>query len=280
MHWIWVGLGLLVLGAVLYWQLIVAEGAYLGRHVVAWLYDISAHLYDRIKQYDSGYEQWFLGQPLSRALAIVPNPLILDVATGTARLARTLFKQPGFQGRMVGLDYSQKMLREAVRKTEPWSERLTFIWQEAGTLPFPDESFEAVACLEALEFFPHPPEALKEMIRVLRPGGILLITNRISKDARLLLPGRIYQPDAFENMLKDLDLEMVRTQTWQEDYDLIWARKAGARGHTASLTVEEVLRCPHCGGPLRRIDQTFVCPEEDLHFPISKQGIIEMARPV
>jgi len=50
------------------------------------LYDWSARVYERIKRYDSGDEQWFLGLPLAEALQWLPSPLVLDVATGTGRL--------------------------------------------------------------------------------------------------------------------------------------------------------------------------------------------------
>ena len=76
---------------------------------------------------------------------------------------------------------------------------------------------------------PDPDHVLREMVRVLRPGGILLTTNRIGKDARWL-PGRTNTSEAFEAKLHALPLEMVRTKLWQEDYDLVSAVKAGARG--------------------------------------------------
>ena len=273
---IWVLPALLLLGLILYWQLIIAEGAYLGRRAVAWLYNRSARIYDNIKQYNPEYEQWFLGIPLTRALALVPDPLVLDVATGTARLARTLLPQSGFHGRMIVLDYSRKMLREAVKNTRSWSEQLTFLWQDAAVLPFPDDTFDAVSCLEALEFMPRPEQVLAEMVRVLRPGGILLTTNRIGKQARLL-PGHTYTPATFETLLRSLNLEMVRTQIWQEDYDLLWAVKPGVDGPVGMRRLPEILRCPRCGGPLHRKDDAFVCVAKGRRYPIAEDGVIEMA---
>ncbi|HOU14572.1 MAG TPA: class I SAM-dependent methyltransferase [Anaerolineae bacterium] len=276
MGWIIGIVGLVVIAALLYWQLILAEGAYLGRRVVILLYDWSARVYDRIKGFNPGYEQWFLGLPLTQALADFPDPLILDVATGTARLARTLFQQNNFRGRLIGVDLSRKMLQQAAQATEAWATRITFICQDAGQLPFPDETFDAVACLEALEFMPDPAQVLREMVRVLRPGGIFLITNRIGADARWL-PGRTYKPETFEARLRALPLEMVRTKLWQEDYDLISAVKVGARIPSAARRLEEILRCPTCQGALQRDGDAFHC--ENRHtFPITSDGIIQMAR--
>ncbi|MGQ9768890.1 MAG: class I SAM-dependent methyltransferase, partial [Anaerolineae bacterium] len=120
-------LGLALAGLLLYWQLVLAEGAYLGPRVVTLLYDWSAHAYERIKQFDAGDEQWFLGLPLARALELIPAPLVLDVATGTGRLPLALLRQPPFEGRIIGLDLSRHMLREAVRHTGLFADRLTYL---------------------------------------------------------------------------------------------------------------------------------------------------------
>ena len=120
-----VGLGLL--GLFLYWQLVIAEGSYLGPGIVTLMYDWSARAYERIKQYDGGDEQWFLGIPLARALELIPAPLVLDVATGTGRLPRALLRQPPFEGRVIGLDLSRRMLRQAVGLTAQFADRLSYI---------------------------------------------------------------------------------------------------------------------------------------------------------
>ena len=273
MGWVIGILVVLILGALLYWQLIIAEGAYLGREVVTLLYDWSARMYDRIKQFQPRYEQWFLARPLANALFSFPNPWILDVAVGTARLGRALFREVSFRGKVVGLDLSRKMLEQAAAKTKSWSDRLPLLWQNASDLPFPDDTFEAVACLEALEFMPDPEVVLREMVRVLRPGGILMTTNRIGRDARWM-PGRTYDSKVFEALLRDLGLEMVRTRPWQEDYDLIWAVKPGSLTPLDPRPLETLLRCPLCGSEVRREDGAFICETSHV-IPIAPDRIIE-----
>ncbi len=309
MVWLWVILGLVLLGIFIYWQLIIAEGAYLGRRVVTYLYDVYANAYDNIKEFDAYYEQSFLGLPLSRKLSMVPDPLVLDVATGTARLPRALFGQAGsqrgtgFHGRVIGLDLSRKMLKQGVRRTRPWADRITFIWQDASHLPFPDATFDAVACMEALEFMPDPLGVLTELVRVLRPGGTLLTSNRIGRDARFM-PGRTFSPYEFESHLRALPLEMIRTQPWQVDYDLIWAVKQGVSRPTGMRRLEEILRCPRCGAAMQRTPRSktfgeqgektetfderkkrsevpgkrevFICGNGHI-YPIAKDGVIELA---
>jgi SAM-dependent methyltransferase len=270
-------LGLLLIGLVLYWQLIVAEGAYLGPRAVVLLYDWSARIYERIKQYDAGDEQWFLGLPLARALALIPAPLVLDVATGTGRLPRALLRQPAFEGRVIGLDLSRRMLREAVRRTAQFADRLTYIWQDAQRLPFDDGVFDAVTCLEALEFTPNPRDVLVELVRVLRPGGVLLVTNRVGRDARFM-PGKAFPRDAFEQLLREFPLEEVRVRPWQMDYDLVWAVKAGEPRGGGVRPLPQVLRCPACGGHVGREAQAFRCAACARAYPVAEDGVIEMAR--
>jgi len=281
MDWLALALGLaglVLLGLFLYWQLIVAEGAYLGSRVVILLYDWSARVYERIKQYDSGDEQWFLGLPLARALELIPAPLVFDVATGTGRLPRALLRQPDFEGRVIGLDLSRRMLREAVRRTAQFADRLTYVWQDAGRLPFDDGTFDAVTCLEALEFMPNPRAVLAELVRTLRPGGVLLVTNRIGRDATFL-PGRAFPRDGFELVLRALPLEEVKVRPWQVDYDLAWAVKAGEPHGGGIRPLPEILRCPACGGRLNPQARTFRCTGCARTYPIAEDGVIEMAGP-
>ncbi len=284
MNWISLGLGLVglvLLGLVLYWQLIVAEGTYLGPRIVVLLYDWSARVYERIKQFDSGNEQWFLGLPLARALDLIPAPLVLDVATGTGRLPRALLRQPAFEGRVIGLDLSRRMLHQAVQRTAQFADRLTYIWQDARKLPFDDGTFDAVACLEALEFTPDPRAILAELVRVLRPGGVLLVTNRIGRDAKLL-PGRAFPRDEFEHELHEFPLEDVKVRPWQQDYDLAWAIKAGEPHGGSVRPLPKILRCPACGGRLDPGTQdgtrAFDCVGCTRTYPVAEDGVIEMAR--
>lgn len=277
MAWVALALGLVLLGLLLYWQLVIAEGTYLGPRLVMLLYDWSARAYERIKQFDAGAEQWFLGLPLARALELIPAPLVLDVATGTGRLPRVLLRQPAFDGRVIGLDLSRRMLREAVHKTAQFADRLTFVWQDARNLPFDDDTFDGVTCLEALEFTPDPRAVLAELVRVLRPGGVLLVTNRVGPDAKFL-PGRAFPRDEFERLLRELPLEDVRVQPWQVDYDLAWAVKAGEPRGGGIRPLSEILRCPACGDRLNRETQAFRCADCGRVYPIAEDDVVEMAR--
>ncbi len=231
-----------------YWLVISTEGAYLGRRAVAYLYDRGASTYDQVKEFDAVQDGWDLAVPLQRALRDVKKPLVLDVATGTGRVPLALLRCLDFDGRIVGLDISLKMLQEARRKTAGHHDRVTLVWKDALALPFRDSAFDAVSCVEALEFMPDPRLCLQEMVRVLRSGGTLLVTNRIGFDA-FLMPGRTFSNKQIEEFLPSLGCSSVEIKRWQTYYDIVWARKEGdlsPRERTEEPL--DVLCCPDCIG--------------------------------
>jgi hypothetical protein len=62
------------------------------------------------------------------------------------------------------------------------------------------------------------------MVRVLRPGGWLLITNRVGWEARLI-PGHTWTRAQLVSTLRRLPLTDISVRPWQSYYDLAWARK-------------------------------------------------------
>jgi ubiquinone/menaquinone biosynthesis C-methylase UbiE/uncharacterized protein YbaR (Trm112 family) len=277
--WLLVGAGgAAAVALLLWWQLIVAEGTYLGPRVVSWTYDVVASRYDDIKQFSPRDESWFVAQPLLAALSGVERPLLLDVATGTGRLPLALLAEhlAARGGRIAALDLSPGMLRRARAKLRPYGEAVRLIRQDAGRLPFADGTFDAVTCLESLEFMPRPATALAEMVRVLAPGGVLMVTNRVGVEARLL-PGRALPRPAFDALLSTLPLAQVDVHPWQSNYDLATARKQGAalpagKGAHDPLAL---LLCPACGGRLERAGVELSCSGCARHYGL-EEGIADL----
>ena len=223
-----VALGLAALTALAWWLLIQTEGVYLGPRVVRLLYDRSAHEYDEIKEFDDDSDDRHLGGPLAERLAGDEDALVLDVGTGTARLPLSLFRHLDFKGRIVGLDSSPGMLEAAQAKTVVFSESIDLVRSDARVLPFPTAACDAVTCIEALEFLPDVRQSLREMVRVLRPGGTLVVTNRCGFD-RWSFPGRGAGADEFERLLGSLGVSDMRTERWLTYYDLVWATRTDER---------------------------------------------------
>lgn len=205
-----------------WWLIFETEGVYLGRGVVIWLYDVYADRYDRIKKYSKIFDHAYLAQPIMDMIAPHQSPLVLDVATGTGRLPLALLNHAHFQGRIIAADLSRRMLAHAADKFIDDEARVTLLRAPAENLPFADDTFDVVTCLEALEFMERPREALREVIRVLRPGGLLLTTNRISTR---VMPGKTWTNDQIADILLDLGMEAVEIEPWQVDYNLVWGVK-------------------------------------------------------
>lgn len=281
MTWLWVVLGVVgvaALVALAYWQLIIAEGAYLGSRVVAATYNLVATRYDDIKQFEPRNESWFVAAPLLQALRHVECPLVLDVATGTGRLPLALLRDR-FRGQIVGLDLSQGMLRQARARLHPYGDQVHLMWQDASRLPFADETFDAVTCIESLEFLPNPLGGLAEMVRVLAPGGVLLVTNRVGYEARLL-PGRAIPRALFEQALTAHNLCDIQVRPWQKSYDLAIACKGGDLGRDGwcRSDLASFLLCPECGGELQRGVARLSCLACECVYPI-RDGIVCLAGP-
>ncbi len=270
--WFGVVVSAMLVGLWLYWQLVVAEGVYMGQRVVTWLYDLTAQRYDAIKQFDPEVEAIFLGRPIMEALRGQPAPFVLDVATGSGRLPRVVLEQPSFQGRIIALDASYEMLQVAVKHLAGAGGRVEFIWRDASQLPFLDDSFDLVCCLEMLEFTPHPQRQLQELCRVLQPGGLLVTTRRRGLDARLM-PGKTHSVEQFAFMLQQMGLTGIRVEPWQVDYDLVWARRPGIKFRSVT-TLSEVLVCNHCHRTsLVRDSHEVRCEHCNTSFPL-RSGII------
>lgn len=227
MIWVVVSVSLLLFGLLIYYLLVVTEGVFLGRRVVVWLYDRTAHKYDDLKAVEPELETFFLARPLHHHLKHIPNPLVLDVATGTGRLPVALLEEATFHGRVIGLDASASMLVVAAGKLRPYRFRAALTQQTSDRLPFAADRFDAVTCLEALEFFPDDATAVREMVRVLKPGGVLLVTRRKGAWGKAFL-GRYRTVAQFETFLRSVGLENVYTVPWQQEYDQVYGRKRSA----------------------------------------------------
>jgi SAM-dependent methyltransferase len=118
--------------------------------------------------------------PVTAALVqdagIDPGQAVLDVATGPGEPALSLAAIVGAKGRVIGVDVVPAMIDAAGR--EAGRRRLcnaSFRVAPADELPFDDESFDAVVSRFGVMFFPSPQEGIREMLRVLKPGGKLAV---------------------------------------------------------------------------------------------------------
>lgn len=122
-----------------------------------------------------------------------------------------------FVHRSVGVDLSPFAIREAQRRFP----RLEFLTASATALPFPEGAFHVVSCFDTLEHIPNPLAAARELRRVLRPGGTLLLRMPYDGLYRRLLGWNDHDPThvsvlsfaAWKHTLEETDFLIERSMT-------------------------------------------------------------------
>jgi len=150
---------------------------------------------------------------------------LLDVACGTGTMLQTLHEcYP--QARLAGCDISPEMLTVARRKL---GSGISLKECPAEALDYPDNAFQLVTCNSALHYFPDASAALREMHRVLKPGGQLIltdwcndfITSRIFNLTQTLLDAahvRTLRQREFESLLNSAEFNITHAEKYKIDW--------------------------------------------------------------
>ena len=106
-----------------------------------------------------------------------PGCHVLDFGCGTGVVTRDLAQRVGEQGRVVGIDPSQRLIREAIRraKGQGLQGRIEFRAAVGANLPFPDGSFDLVVASSVFCHIDKGLQGLAEMTRVARSGGVVVV---------------------------------------------------------------------------------------------------------
>lgn len=138
------------------------------------MFDAIAPKYDRVNRIVSlGLDQGWRRKTVA-SLQLGPGARVLDLATGTADLAIAIAElQP--DAVVIGSDPSPKMLDVGRTKVSGrgLTARLSLEEADAMSLPYEDETFDAVTMAFGIRNVPDRPRALREALRVLKPGGRL-----------------------------------------------------------------------------------------------------------
>ena len=115
-----------------------------------------------------------------------PGQAVLDIATGTGELIIGARRALAATGNAVGLDFCGAMLEEGRRKVRPSNGgHVAWVQGRAETLPFRTAAFDCVTLGFALRHFEDLVAALREMVRVLRPGGRVVVVEWTRPDAAI-----------------------------------------------------------------------------------------------
>ena len=133
---------------------------------------------------DIGQNSWLTSDEQDRFLQwleLSPGKTLLDVACGAGGPALRIAATTGCS--VVGIDVHEEAVRTArsLANQQGLTEHATFrVTDATGALPFPDASFDAITCVDAINHFPDRPLVVADWARLLKPGGRLLFTDPIT----------------------------------------------------------------------------------------------------
>jgi ubiquinone/menaquinone biosynthesis C-methylase UbiE len=167
------------------------------------LHGNAAELYERYAV------PYFLGPWAPRLVelaAFQQGERVLDLACGTGVVARLAAPHVGVTGHVTGLDLNAGMLAVARALPPPSGASITWIEGSAMALDLADASLDVIVCQQGFQFFPDQPAALREMHRVLVPGGRVLLS--VWKSAG---PDNIAVGEALERHVDSKAIRKLRT---------------------------------------------------------------------
>lgn len=129
--------------------------------------------------YDDTFGGWmkYSTNMVLNEFEIPEDPTCLDVACGTGVSTFELMNHCGRRGRFYGIDISRDSIEAAEEAaSREGLENVEFMYGDVESIEFPDAYFDLVLCNMSLHFFPDKPKALREMCRVLKPGGLWALT--------------------------------------------------------------------------------------------------------
>jgi SAM-dependent methyltransferase len=159
-------------------------------------------------------------------ISVQPDSVILDIGCGGGKSIEVLARRAR-HGKVYGVDYSKDMVQTSrfLNRGLIRSGRAEIRRASVSHLPFPDRSFDLVACFECCYFWPDMIESLREIRRVLRRDGLLLIANEVYRDPRFdernatwarLAHMQVYGPQEYRAFLSEAGFTTVNIETLPE----------------------------------------------------------------
>ncbi len=172
---------------------------------------------------------------MAKRLGLEPGSTLLDVGTGTGVFLPYLLAMIGRNGRVVGLDVADLMLQQACDKG--FRGEAQYICGDIMAVPCPDAMFDAVVCYSSFPHFQDKPRAFREIHRVLKDGGRLLIChtaprariNEIHAGNQVVSHDLIPDADEVREMLRAAGFTGIIIEDGQDSYLVIAQKRAQQR---------------------------------------------------
>jgi len=146
--------------------------------------------------------------PVLSKMRLAASDNVLDVGCGSGWLSRRIGKTVS-EGRLVGMDISDEMIRIA-RRNSADQHNLMFIVGEVAEIPWQPDFFSHVISVESAYYWPNPAAGIKEIFRVLRPGGSAWILINYYRDnphahqwgAQLAVPTHLLSAEQWSELFR------------------------------------------------------------------------------
>ena len=194
-----------ILGLLIF--IVATEGRYFGKRLLRWGYNRRSVAFEV-------RDDWELWENLIKRLKIGNSEELLDLGTQTGHLPRLVARKRGFEGHVVGIDWSEEMIQEARRQSrlEGTASKTRFLCRDVGEpLPFDNDTFTLVTCVTGLLNGLRAPELLfREVQRVLKVNGRVVF--RFETQPRR--PTLTRYPPWFTERLELLGFQLIETVPW------------------------------------------------------------------
>jgi len=165
---------------------------------------------------------------------LLPGDRVLDLGCGSGTHFAWIAAIVGADGRIVGIDHDPENVQIARSRIagQPWAGQVELREGPMSPLPFEDGAFDAVWCAGSLQYVADPVETIREMVRVVRPGGKVAVQD-VEMHPMLLGP----MPDELLIALKDC---LPRGDTRSDEGFVDWFTGHKLRGYLLEAGLREV----------------------------------------
>lgn len=178
--------------------------------------------------------------------------ILLDIATGGGHVSKTLSPHVGH---VFATDLTSQMLATAQKHLSSSCQNIWYVVADAEQLPFLDDTFDAVACRIAAHHFPNPHLFVKEVARVLKPGGKFLLIDNIAPEDNVLdqfmnkteklrdeSHGRCFSVSEWTQWFTEHGLDIQKSELRRKKFDFpVWVRRTTESEEQVQTVVSHIL---------------------------------------
>jgi ubiquinone/menaquinone biosynthesis C-methylase UbiE len=183
-------------------------------------------------------------------VGIEPHYTILDVGCGGGRTVSKLAKVVK-QGKVYGIDYSEASVAMSKKTNARWidMQRVEIRHASVSQLPFEHGSFDLVTAVETHFWWPDLPAGVREIYRILKPGGTLVVIAEVYKGANTAVAS-LLEKKAIRIGMKLLDVGEHRALLESTGYSEVRISEEHNKGWICAMGTKPITNMPDCTKPV------------------------------